>query len=365
MKTRARRRLESRFPPSLFGLYLVTLLLMSGIHIGLVTLINENPHWHTAVQILIPTAYWTLVAVGLTLFTRYQIAKTYDKPMKELAKAADKVAHGDFSVYIPPLHTSNRHDYLDLMFLDFNQMVAELGSIETMRTDFIANVSHEIKTPLAAIQNYTQLLQRPGLSQSERDAYLAAIQDSTRRLSELITNILKLNKLESQQITPRRETYDLCRQLSECALAFEPVWEEKGIEFDAELEDRAVIQADASLMELVWNNLLSNAFKFTEPGGTVTLLQTSDEHAVFVAVSDTGCGISEGAQRHIFDKFYQGDTSHAAEGNGLGLSLALRVLQMMDGEISVDSAEGRGTTFTVRLPTLMDREKQREGHGAQ
>ena len=124
MKTRARRRLESRFPPSLFGLYLVTLLLMSGIHIGLVTLINENPHWHTAVQILIPTAYWTLVAVGLTLFTRYQIAKTYDKPMKELAKAADKVAHGDFSVYIPPLHTSNRHDYLDLMFLDFNQMVA-------------------------------------------------------------------------------------------------------------------------------------------------------------------------------------------------------------------------------------------------
>ena len=229
MKTRARRRLESRFPPSLFGLYLVTLLLMSGIHIGLVTLINENPHWHTAVQILIPTAYWTLVAVGLTLFTRYQIAKTYDKPMKELAKAADKVAHGDFSVYIPPLHTSNRHDYLDLMFLDFNKMVAELGSIETMRTDFIANVSHEIKTPLAAIQNYTQLLQRPGLSPSERDAYLAAIQDSTRRLSELITNILKLNKLESQQITPRRETYDLCRQLSECALAFEPVWEEKGI----------------------------------------------------------------------------------------------------------------------------------------
>lgn len=350
MKTRARRRLESRFPPSLFGLYLVTLLLMSGIHIGLVTLINENPHWHTAVQILIPTAYWTLVAVGLTLFTRYQIAKTYDKPMKELAKAADKVAHGDFSVYIPPLHTSNRHDYLDLMFLDFNKMVAELGSIETMRTDFIANVSHEIKTPLAAIQNYTQLLQRPGLSQSERDAYLAAIQDSTRRLSELITNILKLNKLESQQIVPRCEPFDLCGQLSDCAMSFEPVWEEKQIVFEAELEDRATIYGDASLMELVWNNLLSNAFKFTEPGGLVTLRQTSDGAHVTVSVSDTGCGIAPEAQRHIFDKFYQGDTSHATEGNGLGLALVLRVLQLMDAAIQVESAEGRGTTFTVQIP---------------
>ncbi len=350
MKKGERRRLESRFPPSLFALYLVTLLLMSGIHIGLVTLINENPHWHTAVQILIPTAYWTLVAVGLTLFTRYQIAKTYDKPMKELARAADKVAHGDFSMYIPPLHTSNRHDYLDLMFLDFNKMVAELGSIETMRTDFIANVSHELKTPLSAIQNYTQLLQRPDLEQGERDAYLAAIQSSTRRLSELITNILKLNKLESRQITPQWESYDLCRQLSECALAFEAIWEEKGIVFDADLEDRATIQADASLMELVWNNLLSNAFKFTEPGGTVTLRQTSDKHSVFVTVSDTGCGIPKEAQARIFDKFYQGDTSHSTEGNGLGLSLALRVLQLMNGEISVDSEEGRGTSFTVRLP---------------
>ena len=350
MKKGERRRLESRFPPSLFALYLITLLFMSGIHIGLVTLINENSHWNVAVQILIPTAYWIFVAVGLTLFTRHQITKTYDKPMKALARAADKVAHGDFSVYIPPLHTSNRHDYLDLMFLDFNKMVAELGSLETMRTDFIANVSHELKTPLAAIQNYTQLLLKPDLPKERHDAYLSAILSSTHRLSALITNILKLNKLESQQITPQWESYDLCRQLSECALAFEPVWEEKQIEFDADLEDRATIQADASLMELVWNNLLSNAFKFTEPGGSVTLRQTSDAHSVSVSVSDTGCGISREAQEHIFDKFYQGDTSHATEGNGLGLALVLRILQMMDAEISVDSAEGSGTTFTVRIP---------------
>lgn len=344
-----KRRRASRFPGSLFALYFVTLLLMSGIHMGLVVLIDEY-HWHSVIQVLIPTVYWALVAGALTLFTRYKIVKTYDQPMKELAKAAEKVAKGDFSVYIPPLHTSNRHDYLDLMFLDFNKMVAELGSLETMRTDFIANVSHEIKTPLAGIQNYAQLLQRPGLTREEQETYTSAILGSTRRLSSLVTNILKLNKLESQQIIPRFEPYDLCGQLSECAMAFESVWEEKRIDFEADLEDRATIEGDASLLELVWNNLLSNAFKFTEPGGTVTLRQTSDGGHVTVSVSDTGCGISKEARKHIFDKFYQGDTSHATEGNGLGLALALRVLQLMDASIQVESEEGGGTTFTVQIP---------------
>lgn len=351
-----RRRLESRFPPSLFVLYLTVLLFMSGIHTGLVTLSNEY-HWGPVVQTAIPIFYWSLVAMSLTLFTRHQIIKTYDQPMKELAKAAQKVARGDFSVYLPPIHTSDRHDYLDRMFLDFNKMVAELGSMETMRTDFIANVSHEIKTPLSAIQNYAQLLQNPRLTEEERAAYTEAILSSTRRLSSLVTNILKLNKLESQQITPQFEPYDLCRQLSECALAFEPVWEEKQIEFEAELEDRATVYGDESLMELVWNNLLSNAFKFTEPGGCVTLKQVSEADSITVSVSDTGCGISAETQKHIFDKFYQGDTSHATEGNGLGLALVLRVLQLMDAEISVSSTPGKGTTFTVQIPV---REKVEE-----
>ncbi len=357
MKGREARRMESRFPISLFVIYFGILLLMSGLHIGLITLGNKA-NWIQAAQILIPVVYWALVAGGLTVFTRRQIIKTYDQPMKELAKAASKVAHGDFSVYIPPLHTLNRQDYLDKMFLDFNQMVAELGSIETMRTDFIANVSHEIKTPLATIQNYAQLLQMPGLTKEKQDIYVDAILSSTRRLSALVANILKLNKLESQQIMPQFEAYDLCRQLSDCALGFEAVWEEKQIDFEADLEDRAVIYADESLMELVWNNLLSNAFKFTGAGGKVTLRQTSDTEQVAVSVSDTGCGIPPESQRHIFDKFYQGDTSHATEGNGLGLALVQRVLQLSGAEIIVNSAVGQGTTFTVKIPVL-EKENQR------
>ena len=221
-----RSRMDSLFPLSLFFLYLVVLLLMSGVHTGLVTLANEED-WNDLVQISLPILYWAAVAAGLTFFTRKKMIQTYDRPMKELARAAGQVAQGDFSVYIPPIHTADRYDYLDRMILDFNQMVAELGSLETMRTDFIANVSHEFKTPLAAIQNYAQLLEQPGLSPKEQRACTAAILGSTRRLSALVTNILKLNKLESQQLKPQPVPYDLCRQLSDCALAFEPVWEEK------------------------------------------------------------------------------------------------------------------------------------------
>ena len=344
-----RSRMDSLFPLSLFFLYLVVLLLMSGVHTGLVTLTNEED-WNDLVQISLPILYWAAVAAGLTFFTRKKMIQTYDRPMKELARAAGQVAQGDFSVYIPPIHTADRYDYLDRMILDFNQMVAELGSLETMRTDFIANVSHEFKTPLAAIQNYAQLLEQPGLSPKEQRACTAAILGSTRRLSALVTNILKLNKLESQQLKPQPVPYDLCRQLSDGALAFEPVWEEKQIEFDASLEDRTVIQADASLLELVWNNLLSNAFKFTPPGGRVTLTQSCRDGWAVVTVADTGCGISPQAQKHIFDKFYQADPSHASAGNGLGLALVRRVLERTGGRITVDSAEGRGSAFTVQLP---------------
>ena len=347
---------QSHFPGSLCVVYFVSLLLMSGVHMGLVTLINTKG-WNDIVAVLIPTVYWALVAVALTLYARWQIKKTYEEPMHRLAKATAKVAQGDFSVYVPPLHTADKLDYLDVMILDFNTMVEELGSIETLKTDFFSNVSHEMKTPLAVIQNYAQLLQKENLTEEERLEYTDSILQSTRKLSSLITNILKLNKLEKQTIRPVPEQYDLCQQLCDCALQFEDAWEKKDIEFIAELEDRAIIEADPGLLELVWTNLLSNAVKFTPPGGTVTLTQTSDEKEITVSVSDTGCGMDEKTLRHIYDKFYQGDTSHSTEGNGLGLALVQRILQLSNGTITVKSRVGQGSTFTVRLPAPIHREE--------
>ncbi len=351
---------NSLFPLSLFAIYLATLLLMSGLHVGLIVLMNRL-EWNEVIQSAVPVLYWGSVAVGLTLFTRKKIKDTYEEPLHRLAEATERVANGDFSVYVPQIHTADRLDYLDVMILDFNRMVEELGSVETLKTDFVSNVSHEMKTPVAVIKNYAELLQAGKRTEKERLEYARNIEEAAGRLSDLISDILKLNKLENQRIDPDIENYDLCGQLEECILHYEELWDEKDLELEVGMEEKAFVKADRNLMELVWNNLLSNAIKFTEPGGSVRVCQTASENGIEVEVTDTGCGMSRDSVRHIFDKFYQGETSHSKEGNGLGLSLVKRILILMDGEISVVSEEGKGSTFTVRLPASEESAERGKG----
>lgn len=339
----------THLPVSMFFAILLVLLLMSGVHVGLIVGINtlEMGNFEQTLSIIV---YWILIAVLVTLWLGREMRKVYEEPMKRMAEATSRVANGDFSVYIPPLHTPEKLDYLDVMIMDFNRMVEELGSIETLKTDFFSNVSHEIKTPIAVVQNSAEMLKDTSLSVEEQQAYVDTIIQSSKKLSALITNILKLNKLEKQNIQPVMEEYDLCEQLCQCAFQLENLWEEKEIEFEAELEERAMIHADESLLELVWINLLTNALKYTERGGAVKIVQTSDKNGVTVSVSDTGCGMRKETMKHIFDKFYQGDTSHSMSGNGLGLALALRIVRMLEGSIEVESELGKGSTFTVHLP---------------
>lgn len=340
---------KTRFPLSMFWVCLGFICGIAGLNMCMIV-VMRSLHISPLAQVHLMLLFLVLMAVCMTLHIRKKMKHTYELPLQRISEATRKVAQGDFSVYIPATHTPERYDYLDLMILDLNRMIEELGSIETLKTDFFSNVSHEIKTPLAVIQSNVDLLERPGRTEEEARECTKNIHQATRRLSDLISNMLRLNKLETQTIRPAPERYDLCRQLCGCALQFENIWDEKNIEFEAGLEDEAYIEADEGLLELVWNNLLSNALKFTPPGGTVRLEQKQRGGKIQVAVTDTGCGMSGETLRHIFDKFYQGDTSHAAEGNGLGLALVKRVLELSEGTISVESREGEGSTFTVTLP---------------
>ena len=294
-------------------------------------------------------AYYIIMAAIAYRFILYFVKVNYSKHLKKLSDATRSVAKGDFSVKIDLDETLKDNSYINVMFRDFNTMVAELNSIESLKDDFVSNVSHEIKTPLAVINNYTTALKDKDLPEKLREEYIETIIESTDKLSELVANVLKLSKIENRKISLEKKEYDLCRQLSDCLLSFESVWEEKEIELFVDIEDRVVINEPSSLLDIIWHNLLSNAFKFTEKGGTVSLIQSSDNEFITVKIRDTGCGIDEENKAHIFDKFYQGDTSHAEEGNGLGLALVQKIAERNNYEISVESEVGKGTEFVVKI----------------
>ena len=308
------------------------------------TLTNDN------IAAAAKVTFWNVILITfLFKFADYIRRKIMvERPTKIITEATEKIMSGNFSVRIPPMQSSGMEGFNQIATA-INQMAEELSSVETLRTDFIANVSHEMKTPLAVMQNYGTLLQAPDLSDEKRMEYAKGVTDASRRLSEMMTNILKLNRLENQQIFPETTEFDLGEQLCECLLQFENVWEKKNIEIDTDIAEDIKVEADAELLSLVWNNLFSNAFKFTEEGGSVSLSLTATEHHAIIKVKDTGCGMTAEVGAHIFEKFYQGDTSHSIQGNGLGLALVKRVIDILQGEIGVESVVGVGTTFTVKI----------------
>lgn len=297
------------------------------------------------------SAFLCVIVLSLVITTIDILRRklTTEKVTKRVTAAARQIVQGDFDIRIAPTARFATDDNYNELIDCFNRMAEELSGVETLRSDFIANVSHEMKTPLAAIQNYGTLLQMPDLSEEKRLEYAKSVSDGARRLSDMMMNILKLNRLENQTIYPQMKEFDLSEQLCRCLLEYENVWEQEGIEPQTELAENVTVRADEELLRPVWNNLLSNAFKFTPSGGTVTVSLTADEEYATVRISDTGCGMTGEVGSHIFEKFYQGDPSHATQGNGLGLALVKRVIDILKAEISVESTLGVGSTFTVRL----------------
>ena len=292
----------------------------------------------TFLNVIFLSALFTAIDVFRRLYT-------IKRPITRILDATKKIRQGDFSVRIPSQGISE----FDIIIDDINSMTEELSGIETLRSDFISNVSHELKTPLAVIQNYSAMLQNPNLTQNERDEYVKVLLSTSRRLSNLITNILKLNKLENQQIFPNSKKYDLSEQLCECLLGFEISIEEKELNVETDIDLDIYINSDSELLALVWNNVISNAVKFTDKGGKITVSLKKENNFAVVKISDTGCGISPETGKHIFEKFYQGDKSHAMQGNGLGLALVKRIIDIVQGEIELTSEVGKGSIFTVKL----------------
>ena len=285
----------------------------------------------------------SLVASGLmSVF----IGRRILTPMLKLSNASKEVAHGNFTVSVSD---SSKLEEVQTTFRNFNAMVQELNSITTLSNDFIANVSHEFKTPLTAIEGYTMLLQDPTLSEAERGEYLDKILYNTHRLTELIGNILMLTKLENKLLPEQYTTFRLDEQIRQAAVSLEPEWSKKKIGFRAELPE-VTLHGCESLLFHVWTNLIANAVKFSPPGSDIEITLLEQTECVVVGVRDHGIGMTEAVKARIFEKFYQGDASHKAAGNGLGLAMVKRIVELSEGVIEVDSTPGEGSEFRVILP---------------
>ncbi len=285
----------------------------------------------------------TLSAI-LVYFTR---ARIYSRNLQKICNAAQRVAKGDFSVRLDVFEEKKVKTELDILKADFNKMVEQLSSVEGLQNDFLADVSHEIKTPLSVIQGYVNLLETSGLSKEKQDEYIKLISDNVHKLNDLVGNILMLSKLKNTKIFTR-ETFSLDEQIRCSVLSFEEEIEKKNIELDIELQEVSVTATKLPL-ELVWNNLLSNAIKYTSENGNINITLSEKKGVITVTFKDSGCGMDEKTLKHLFDKFYQGDTSHSGEGNGLGLALVKKVIDSIGGKIKVKSALDKGSQFTVIL----------------
>lgn len=289
------------------------------------------------------------VSFALTVFDVIRRKVTVDRAMKKILYATQKISEGDFSVRIKARRFAKPRDELDIIIRNLNIMAEQLSGTETLKADFIANVSHELKTPLAVISNYAQIIQSPDLDDAERNEYARILVNTSNELSELISNILKLNKLENQQIMPDVTRFNLSEQLCQCLFQFENEIEKKNIVVETDIKENVFIESDPDILTVVWNNLISNAIKFNKEGGTLCITLKTDKDRVVVTVLDTGCGISREVGKRIFDKFYQGDTSHSSQGNGLGLALVKRIVDIVGGDILVESEVERGSAFTITL----------------
>lgn len=292
--------------------------------------------------ILALTVFSTTIAGAITVL----LGSLFLNPFRELSRAMNKVSEGDFSIR---LETKSNLREVRETYANFNTMTKTISDIEILQNDFVSNVSHEFKTPIGAIEGYAMLLQESNISEEDRERYVDRIMFNTNRLSDLVGNILLLSKVENQAVNGKQVTFRLDEHIRKAILLLEAKWEEKAVEFDVELDEIKYYGGESILLH-VWTNLIGNAIKFGPKNGTIRISLHKEEHNIVFSIEDQGPGIRQEDIPHLFEKFYQGDSSHKEEGNGLGLALVKQIVEFEKGEIRVENMSGGGCRFTVILP---------------
>ncbi|MBQ8448330.1 MAG: HAMP domain-containing histidine kinase [Clostridia bacterium] len=270
------------------------------------------------------------------------------KPINDLINRMNRLAAGDFSARLKFGNVWKSYPAFSEMSESFNKLATELENTEMLRGDFVNNFSHEFKTPIVSIAGLAKLVNRGNLTEEQRAKYLTAIEEESLRLAAMATNVLNLTKIENQAILSELSCFNLSEQIRSCVLLLENKWERKNIELILDFNEYE-IEANEEMLKEVWINLLDNAVKFSPRCGTVSVTIEESIGKISVTVSNTGSEISPENIKKIWNKFYQADESHASEGNGVGLAIVKRMVELHDGAISVRSGEGV-TSFTVDLP---------------
>ena len=340
---------------SLSALLVINLSFMVLLMLGLCTVlvlagVDEGFLYHDGqVELGGALAFVYTVCILIAVSMVVMIRMVFIHPLQQNIEAMKKLANGDFTVRV----NHAEHGYVPREMVEFeqsfNKAAEELGGTEILRKDFINNFSHEFKTPIVSISGFADLLLEEQLPPEDQKEYLTIIRDESRRLADLATNILTLNRVESQTILTDKACFSLDEQLRQSVLVTQQKWRQKELDFDADLVPAEYTGSEGLLKE-VWLNLLDNAAKFSPVGGTVAVNLRKAKNALMVSVTDQGEGMSADTQAHIFEQFYQGDTSHTTQGNGLGLAMVKKVLELHGGSIQVNSAPGQGSCFTVTLP---------------
>ena len=335
---------------ALFILLIFIIQTISSSVFPLITIIAINMGYIKNPNPVIMLTFILVFSIIIGVIMAKIISKRVLKPITDLNEATKKVAKGDFNVQIEEIGIGKE---IKEMTHSFNIMTKELKNIETFRNDFVSNVSHEFKTPLSAIEGYATLLQDENISKNERENYIERIISSSKRLSTLSGNILMISKLENQEIVLDKRKFSLDEQIRSCILSLEHLWSEKNISLDIEM-DNVVFYGNKSMVSHIWFNIISNAIKFTPNGGLISVKMKNENNWVKVVISDTGIGMSEEVKKHIFEKFYCADKSRSNSGNGLGLTLVKRIIELCGGKIEVESQKNIGAKFTVKLPNITE-----------